>query len=156
MLPDLFSEKMTKEKLLLKDKGQTLTPPEIVDYMCEEVVKNYLKNKTDDRVLNILDPACGTGRFMLGIADYCWKNHVDFIMWNIDIDEKMFDACKKHALYYKVPAMVILGDVLLNDFSKGVMCKDGIEEVVDIDEITKMFKKMTNKNNIEKKQQILF
>lgn len=146
MLPDLISGKMDEEKSYDKSLGQVLTPPEIVDYMVEESIKARLADKKDDKPLSILDPACGTGRFILGVADYCWKNNVDFVMWNIDVDEKMFDACKFHALHYKIPAVVILGDALLCDFKRAVKCAGGVEEELDVEAITEMFQELTNKN----------
>ena len=147
MLQDLYSEEMTSNKKLEKNKGQVLTPPEIVDYMVEESVKASLENKKEGESLQILDPASGTGRFMLGVADYCWKNKIDFLMWNIDIDEKMFDACRNHAKHYKIPAIVILGDALLNRFEKAVACKDGVEQELNVKDITEMFEALTAKSS---------
>ena len=143
MYKDLYSENM---KLDVKGKGQVLTPDFIVDYMVKESVDRAYEQQVDKtKPLAILDPASGTGRFMLGVADYCGKNNINFVMWNIDIDEKMFDATVAHAVHYKIPAVVILGNALLNEFQKAVGVKDGIVEEIDIQKITKMFQDLSNR-----------
>jgi len=154
MLKDLYSDDMDKNQSYEKNLGQTLTPPEIVDYMVKESITACLENQKNGERLNILDPASGTGRFMLGVADYCWKNNIDFIMWNIDIDPKMFGACKQHALHYKIPAIVILGDALLNDFKEAVACQNGVETALDVQEIIQIFQKITSKSNPQKQAEL--
>lgn len=134
MYEDLESGKITLEK----DLGQTLTPSQIVDYMVAESVKAARESKPEG-VIQILDPACGTGRFMLGVADYCSKNDIEYLMWNIDIDPAMFDATVRHAVFYKIPAVVILGDALLNKFEKAVSVRGGSVSDIPIEVIWENF-----------------
>jgi hypothetical protein len=96
--------------------------------------------------LMIIDPACGTGRFMLGVAEYCFTNQIPFVFWNIDIDERMTDATKKHAEHYKIPAIVILGDALLNDFKKAWQIIDGVAKEIDVNPLIEGFKRLSEKN----------
>lgn len=148
MLKDLYSEGMSLD---VKGKGQILTPDYIVDYMCDTVMKEKIKEFDSSRPMFILDPACGTGRFMLGIKDWCDKNSFNnYIMYNIDIDEKMTDATIKHAEHYKIPAIVILGNALLNDFSRAWFVKDGISSEIPVEPIKEMFDNIINNNKKQK------
>ena len=137
MLKDLFHEGIANKK----DFGQVLTPEVIVDYMAEESVKACLESGTD-KTLQILDPACGTGRFMLGIADYCGKNNIQYLMWNIDIDERMVEATIKHAEHYQIPAVCILGDALLNDFKRAWKVDNGTRQEIDVQPVIDLFNKI--------------
>lgn len=141
MLKDLFFNGIGLEK----NKGQVLTPSEIIDYMVGESIKTAMQKQPKDKPLQILDPACGTGRFMLGVADYCFKNSLPFLMWNIDIDERMTEATIKHAEFYKIPSVVILGNALLNEFKKAWRIDNGIREEIEISEITELFNGIIDK-----------
>jgi predicted type IV restriction endonuclease len=50
-----------------KSMGIYYTPPYIVDYIVKNTVGEYIKNKTVDEMLlvKILDPACGSGSFLV-------------------------------------------------------------------------------------------
>ncbi len=57
-----------------KEKGAFYTPREIVHYMCQESLKNYLESKPKDETdleyikkIKILDPAIGSGAFPMGM-----------------------------------------------------------------------------------------
>ena len=143
MLKDLFYQDIVLDG---KGKGQILTPETIVDYMAAESIKEALKIKEEGKPLMIIDPACGTGRFMLGVAEYCFTNQIPFVFWNIDIDERMTDATKKHAEHYKIPAIVILGDALLNDFKKAWQIIDGVAKEIDVNPLIEGFKRLSEKN----------
>jgi type I restriction-modification system DNA methylase subunit len=131
MLAEIYS----KPNGFSKEYGQFLTPPEIVDYMAKASVKRAVAAFPDRGMLQILDTACGTGRFMLGVADYCRKAGIDFLMWNIDIDPDMAEATRKHAIHYRIEAVIIHGDALLNRFHKAWRIHDGREQVADVEAI---------------------
>jgi SAM-dependent methyltransferase len=137
MLKDLFCDGIVNERRL----GQVFTPDVIVDYMVEQSVKARLECGMD-KPLQILDPACGTGRFMLGIADYCGKNNIQYLMWNIDIDERMVEATVKHAEHYRIPAICILGDALLNDFRRAWKVDNGTRQEIDVQPLIDLFNKI--------------
>lgn len=122
MLRDIFDK---KDIYLKKELGQFLTPPIIVDYMCNESL-NLLDYNSNKPIL-ILDPACGTGRFMLGVADYMQKRNItNYIMFNIDIDPEFTKKTVEHAILYNIPAIIIEGNTLTNDFSKSWEVKNGV------------------------------
>ena len=57
-----------------KDKGAFYTPREIVHYMCQQSLANYLDSKDSDREklahlknIKVLDPAIGSGAFPMGM-----------------------------------------------------------------------------------------
>ena len=156
MLKDLYYQDIDLD---VKGKGQILTPDLIVDYMCRETMELKMKDfdKESKIPMLILDPACGTARFMLGIKDWCDKNDFhNYLMFNIDIDDKMVEAAIKHAEFYKIPAIVILGNALLNDFKKAWQIKDGISEEIPVEPIIKWFKDIEKKNRRNEDGQLEF
>jgi type II restriction/modification system DNA methylase subunit YeeA len=57
-----------------KDKGAFYTPREIVHYMCQQSIKNYLESRPKEQTeleyiqkIKILDPAIGSGAFPMGM-----------------------------------------------------------------------------------------
>jgi type I restriction-modification system DNA methylase subunit len=56
-----------KNKAKRKEQGIYYTPTYIVDYIVKNSVGEYLKNKSIDEILDtkILDPACGSGSFLI-------------------------------------------------------------------------------------------
>ena len=126
---DMFGTYLEGKSLLDDGKGQILTPYQIVDYMCKSTIELSLKisdtevdkEQTDDdkqekfKFKTILDPACGTGRFMLGVAKWYHQNYgmYNFLMYNIDIDINMVYCCLMNALLYNIPAFIIHGNALI-------------------------------------------
>ena len=62
-----------------KSKGVYYTPKYIVDYIVENTVGKLLESKTIEDVskLRILDPACGSGSFLLGAYRYLLDWHLN-------------------------------------------------------------------------------
>ncbi len=60
--------------------GVFYTPEYIVKYIVENTVGEKIKGKTSEEIeqLKILDPACGSGSFLLGAFDYLIKYHQDY------------------------------------------------------------------------------
>ena len=60
-----------------KAGGVYYTPQYIVDYIVENTVGTLCKDKTPEQVaeLNIVDPACGSGSFLLGAYQYLLNWH---------------------------------------------------------------------------------
>lgn len=98
-----------EEKLEVKKSGGVYyTPQFIVDYIVENTVGKLCKGKTPNKVskIRILDPACGSGSFLLGAYNYLIKWHTDYYskqdkkrlaeilykgkdgQWNLTIQEK--------------------------------------------------------------------
>jgi hypothetical protein len=63
--------KATKGKAHRKEMGIYYTPTYIVDYIVKNTVKEYCKDKTLEQISNIkiLDPACGSGSFLIKAFD---------------------------------------------------------------------------------------
>ena len=63
-----------------KAGGVFYTPQYIVDYIVENTVGKLCEGKTPNQVakLRIVDPACGSGSFLLGAYNYLLKWHIDY------------------------------------------------------------------------------
>ena len=63
-----------------KAGGVYYTPDYIVDYIVENTVGKLLEGKTPEEVANlrILDPACGSGSFLVGAYQYLLDWHLDY------------------------------------------------------------------------------
>jgi hypothetical protein len=72
-----------------KAGGVYYTPTYIVEYIVEETVGQLLQGKTPKqaRHLKVLDPACGSGSFLLGAYDFPLQWHLDFYAKN-DPDQR--------------------------------------------------------------------
>ncbi|MCL2115612.1 MAG: BREX-1 system adenine-specific DNA-methyltransferase PglX [Methanobrevibacter sp.] len=70
-----------EEKVEVKKAGGVFyTPQYIVDYIVENTIGKLCKDKTPNQVakLKIVDPACGSGSFLLGAYNYLLKWHIDY------------------------------------------------------------------------------
>ncbi|MBN1455991.1 MAG: N-6 DNA methylase [Methanomicrobia archaeon] len=63
-----------------KAGGVYYTPQYIVDYIVKNTVGKLIAEKTPDEIaeLKILDPACGSGSFLIGAYTYLLKYHLDW------------------------------------------------------------------------------
>jgi type I restriction-modification system DNA methylase subunit len=80
-----------------KAGGVYYTPTYIVDYIVQNTVGKLLEGKTlkQAAALKILDPACGSGSFLLGAYEYLLNWHLDFYAKN---DPAKFARGSKPAL----------------------------------------------------------
>ena len=83
-----------------KAGGVYYTPIYIVNYIVENTVGELLKEKTLKQVkkLKILDPACGSGSFLIGAYQYLLDWHYDFYLADDDGPEKWMKG-RSPALY---------------------------------------------------------
>jgi len=72
--------KIEEKPEVKKAGGIYYTPQFIVDYIVENTVGKLCKGKTPQKVskLRILDPACGSGSFLLGAYKYLLRWHLDY------------------------------------------------------------------------------
>ncbi|HBI03545.1 MAG TPA: restriction endonuclease subunit M, partial [Paenibacillaceae bacterium] len=72
--------KVEEKAEVKKAGGVYYTPQYIVDYMVEKTVGKLCQGKTPNKVskLKILDPACGSGSFLLGAYKYLLQWHRDY------------------------------------------------------------------------------
>lgn len=63
-----------------KAGGVYYTPQYIVNYIVENTIGNLTKNKTPNQVaeIKIVDPACGSGSFLIGAYQYLLDWHLDY------------------------------------------------------------------------------
>jgi len=69
-----------------KAGGVYYTPEYIVNYIVENTVGKLLENKTPDEVskLSILDPACGSGSFLIGAYTYLLDWHLNYYLKHLE------------------------------------------------------------------------
>ena len=72
--------KVEEKPEVRKAGGVYYTPQYIVDYIVEHTVGEMIKGKKpeDIKKLNILDPACGSGSFLVGAFSYLLIFHLDY------------------------------------------------------------------------------
>lgn len=72
--------KIEEKPEVRKAGGVFYTPKYIVDYIVQNTVGKIIEGKTPEQVskIKILDPACGSGSFLLGAYEYLLKWHTDF------------------------------------------------------------------------------
>ena len=72
--------KIEEKPEVRKAGGVFYTPKYIVDYIVQNTVGKIINNKTAEQVskIKILDPACGSGSFLLGAYEYLLKWHTDY------------------------------------------------------------------------------
>lgn len=72
--------KVEEKPEVKKAGGVYYTPQFIVDYIVKNTIGELCKGKTPNKVskLKILDPACGSGSFLLGAYTYLLKWHRDY------------------------------------------------------------------------------
>jgi len=65
-----------------KAGGVYYTPQYIVNYIVENTVGKLIENKTPQEVseIKIVDPACGSGSFLIGAYDFLLKWHKDYYL----------------------------------------------------------------------------
>lgn len=72
--------KVEEKPEVKKAGGVFYTPQYIVDYIVRNTVEKLCEGKTPKQISNlrILDPACGSGSFLLGAYSYLLRYHFDF------------------------------------------------------------------------------
>lgn len=76
--------KVEEKPEVKKAGGVFYTPEYIVDYIVENTVGKVLKGKTPKQIekIRILDPACGSGSFLLGAYNYLIDYHLNYYLKN--------------------------------------------------------------------------
>ena len=105
---DMFGEYLTDNEMLNDRAGQFFTPMNVAQMMAE------MLNAVTEEFNRILDPASGTGRFMLRTAKQYHKAGAgyNFLFTNIDIDSRMWTFTTMNAILHDIPSINIHGDTL--------------------------------------------
>ncbi|WAC04196.1 MAG: N-6 DNA methylase [Methanoregula sp.] len=77
--------KIEEKPEVKKAGGIYYTPQYIVDYIVKNTLEELLKNKTQKDVskIHILDPACGSGSFLLGAYQFLLNWHLEWYLKNL-------------------------------------------------------------------------
>lgn len=91
--------------------GQFFTP----ECVCQMMAAINVPDDMADHVCTYSDPCCGSGRFMLAVAEqYAARNHgmMNFMFINADLDFRAFVYCCMNAWLLGIPSVTIWGDSL--------------------------------------------
>jgi type I restriction-modification system DNA methylase subunit len=99
-----------EQNLYRRESGQFFTPWPICMFMSKCATETALENKTEDRPLRIIDPACGSGRMLLA-AQKCNGQRHEY--YGIDLDH----TCIK---------MTALNLILSGLFHGEALCADAL------------------------------
>ncbi len=135
-----------EEKLEVRKAGGVYyTPQYIVDYIVENTVGVKIKrNKPEDIAnLKIIDPACGSGSFLVRAYDFLLKHHIKYYTQKSKIQE----ALKKGKIYQVDSTTYYLSTekkqkILLNN----IYGLDIDEQAVEVTKLSLLLKLMENEN----------
>ncbi|HUV02551.1 MAG TPA: N-6 DNA methylase [Desulfobacteria bacterium] len=84
-----------------KAGGVYYTPQYIVEYIVKNTVGKLIEGKTPDEIaeLKILDPACGSGSFLIGAYTYLLTYHLDWYTRNLSFKKKALPKKYKAAVF---------------------------------------------------------
>ncbi len=90
--------KIEEKPEVKKAGGVYYTPQYIVNYIVENTVGEIIKDKTPEKIkdIKIIDPACGSGSFLLGAYDYLLKYHLNYYTKN---NASIKSAIKENRIY---------------------------------------------------------
>jgi len=101
--------------------GQFFTPIHICDFMASVGLSDD-PVKLMEKPERMMDPAAGTGRFMLSTAKHYAKvcGCFNFIYWNIDIDQRAFIYSTVNAILNGIPSFHIHGDSIVMKYWEAI------------------------------------
>ena len=114
---DPLGEVFSHEKL--GGEGQVLTPRWLVEYLLQQTVEADLKDKSNSRQspFLLLDPAVGTGRFLIVAAEK-YGGRYPLVLFGVELDLDLYRACLVNMRFFPhVLSFVLWGDALLLDLA---------------------------------------
>jgi len=110
---DMFGDWLSSTNQLNSKAGQFLTPPNIAHFIAKMCLSDN-KEELERKIVLISDPASGTGRFMLDVAEHYSETigKLNFIFVNIDIEFRVYVYCTMNAILKGIPAINIWGNSL--------------------------------------------
>jgi type I restriction-modification system DNA methylase subunit len=84
-----------------KAGGVYYTPQYIVEYIVANTVGKLIAGKTPEEIapIKILDPACGSGSFLIGAYSYLLRYHLDWYVKNLSFKKKALPKKYKEAVF---------------------------------------------------------
>lgn len=86
--------RLTEKRVKVEDKpevrkagGVYYTPKWVVDYIVEKTIGSKIHGKTPDEIskMHFIDPACGSGSFLIGTLTYLYNYHLDYYLSHRDV-----------------------------------------------------------------------
>jgi len=110
-----------------KAGGVYYTPSYIVDYIVSNTIGELINNKIPEDVnnLKILDPACGSGSFLLGAYDFLLNYHLTYYLENKDFAIKTNKIYEKgnndYSLTFDEKKKILLNNIYGVDIDSGAI-----------------------------------
>ncbi|KAF5427659.1 Type I restriction-modification system [Candidatus Methanophagaceae archaeon] len=84
-----------------KAGGVYYTPQYIVEYIVKNTVGKLIAGKTPEEIaeIKVLDPACGSGNFLIGAYTYLLRYHLDWYVKNISFKKKALPKNYKEVVF---------------------------------------------------------
>jgi hypothetical protein len=84
-----------------KAGGVYYTPQYIVEYIVKNTVGKLIAGKTPEEIaeIKVLDPACGSGSFLIGAYTYLLRYHLDWYVKNISFKKKALPKNYKEVVF---------------------------------------------------------
>ncbi|HHS49872.1 MAG TPA: hypothetical protein ENN07_02030 [candidate division Zixibacteria bacterium] len=128
-----------------KANGVYYTPTYIVDYIVKNTVGKLLEGKTPDEVtkLKILDPACGSGSFLIGAYQYLmdwhleWFNNNDPEKWARGKNPRLYMAANGWLLTTAEKKRILLNNIYGVDIDR---------QAVEVTKLSLLLKVLENEN----------
>ena len=112
---DMFGTYMEGQGMTSAGLGQFFTPEDICKMMVDLKLEDI--QAAPARPSRVLDPCCGSGRFMLAVAEKYHRElkQYNFFITNVDLDFTAFVLCLFNAILHAIPTVCIWGNSLSMD-----------------------------------------
>ena len=100
-LTDSHRAKIEEKPEVRHAGGVYYTPEYIVNYIVKETIGKKTENKTPEEIskIKILDPACGSGSFLLGAYQYLMEWHIDYYKSKVIVHKPEANGIKKASIH---------------------------------------------------------
>ena len=147
--------KIEEKPEVRKAGGVYYTPKYIVDYIVKQTVGKLCEGKSPRQVekLRILDPACGSGSFLLGAYQYLLDFHRDF--YEKEIAQKGFQPRHRKAVYQgKVEQWLLTTAEKKRILLNNIYGVDIDNQAVEVTKLSLLLKVLENENQDTLRQQL--
>jgi len=121
---DLLGEIMEYENSLNDSLGQVFTPMGVAQLVIEMNFVHFDSEVERKGFVEVLEPACGSGRMMVGFYSWCLSTGRNFrssIWWNVDRDYRMYIATAYNGIIRGMNAIAVCGDTLAGEYSECIV-----------------------------------
>ncbi len=108
--------KLTENHVHRKEQGIYYTPPYIVNYIVRNTLGELLKDKkVNTEKIRVLDPACGSGSFLIKAFDVLNTHHIEH---DIDYNQTKLDIITGQSTPYTVKVKILENNIFGVDLDK--------------------------------------